>query len=114
MHEKFLSDDQSFTILSLNIKSIPTNLQNFEDQILSLSNINYDINTFSETRLDNNLAPSYDIPGYTMHSKCRTRHEGGVLMYASERYILRVILDVSICDQCFECVCVELLRGNSI
>lgn len=113
MHEKFISDDQLFTILSLNITSIPTNLQSFEDQTWSLSNINYDIIAFSDTRLDSNLAPLYNIPGYTIHSKHRNRHGGGVLMYVSDLCVSRVILDVSFCNQCFEWVCVELSRGNS-
>lgn len=52
MHDKFLSDDSLFTILTLNITSTATKLQFFEDQILSLSNINHVI-AFSVTRLDN-------------------------------------------------------------
>lgn len=44
----------TITLLSLNIRSIPSNLQHFTDSVLSISNasMKFDILGFTETRLD--------------------------------------------------------------
>lgn len=51
------ANNHMFTILTLNIASIATNLQKFQDQVLSISNIKYDVIGFSETRLDDDIEP---------------------------------------------------------
>ena len=64
-----ISYDSLFTILAMNIVSVVSYLQSVEDQIISLSNINYDVITFSETRVHSDISNLYNIPEYAMHSK---------------------------------------------
>ena len=114
MYNQFLSDDiNMFTILTISIASIATSLQSFEDQILNIINIKYDIVGFSETRLDSDIVPLYNIYVYTMHSKNRKEHGGGVLTYVSDACTSCVLHDVSVCEPYLECVYVELSCGNN-
>lgn len=70
-----------FTVVSMNITSITSNLQQFQDQILSIHDFKCDVIGFSESRLDSNIALLYNINGYSMHCRHRNRHGGGVVMY---------------------------------
>lgn len=116
----FLNDTQddmteivnSFTVLSLNIRSIPKNLQLFIDLYLSDSKRPIDIMGFQETRLDNNISSLYNLPGYKSYNQCRNRDGGGVSLYVSDVYSSSLILDLCCTDQSLECVAVEISYPN--
>ena len=100
-------DINTFNILSLNVRSIPANLQLFTDIFLSQNNIfsKIDVLGFTETRLDQQLVPMYQIPGYNMFTTCRNRYGGGVALYIASKYISS--LYYSLCNDSIECLGVE-------
>lgn len=75
-----IGNSDIFTIIGFNILSVPTNLQYFNDTVLSSLPLKVDVLGFSETRLDSDLIPVYQLPGYNLHTKCRNRNGGGVAM----------------------------------
>ena len=104
--------DPTFNIVTMNIASIASNLQSFIDQILSISNVSFDIIGFSETRLDEDISPLYNITNYTMHCVHRNRHGGGVAVYIHDAYTSLLLPNISQCESYLECVCVEIMCSN--
>lgn len=96
-----------FTILSMNIRSLTSNLQSFIDQCLN-DNLRFDVIAFSETRLDKYIESLFSIPGYNLYTTNRDRNGGGVCMYVSNIYNSCVLSDCGVMESYFECVCVEL------
>ena len=86
-----ISDDSLFT---MNIVSVGSNLQLFEDQVIFLSYIIYDVIGFFETRLDSDISGLYNIPGYAMYSKHRSRHGGGDAVYVSDKHTSNILQDI--------------------
>ena len=102
----------TFSILSLNIRSIPTNLQQFADTVLACSNIHFDVLGFSETRLDSELALIYQLPGYHLYTKCRNRNGGGVALYITNVHHSSMVTEFSHTDPSIECLGVNILIMN--
>lgn len=96
-----------FIILSMNIRSLTSNLQTFVDKCLS-DNLKFDAMAFSETRLEDNIVFLFNIPGYSLYVNNRNRKGGGVCVYVSNIYNSCVLPDCSIMESYFECVCVKL------
>ena len=109
-------NNANFNILSLNIRSIPTNLNYFADSVLTHPCIKCDVIGFSETRLDSDLSPIYQLPGYSQYTKCRNRHGGGVALFVSDRYISNLCDDFCYINSFLECVGASILEcvGASI
>ncbi len=57
------SKSKCLIICSMNIRSIPKNLQYFQDTVLSNTSINFDFHGLTETRLDAHLTSLYELPG---------------------------------------------------
>lgn len=113
MPDNFVNrNDPTFNIVTMNIASIASNLQSFIDQILSISNIRIDIIRFSETRLDKDISPLYNIINCTMHCIHSKRHSGGVAIYVHDAYTSLLLPNVSQCESYLQCVCVEAMCGN--
>ena len=106
---KLTNNNDTLTILSLNIRSIPTNLTLFSDLFLSMSNFvtDLDILCFTETRLDDQIIPLYQLPGYTMFNTCRNRYGGGVAVYICRKYKSKLSDICSIINIAVECLGVE-------
>ena len=104
--DSFFTPDSNtnFTILSLNIRSVPTNLQYFADSVLTHPCIKCDVIGFSETRLDCDLSSLYQIPGYNLYTKNRNRHGGGVALFVSNIYQSSMSNDFSYLDSSIESV----------
>lgn len=100
-----------FTLLSMNIRSLTSNLQIFTDQCLS-ENTKFDVMAFSETRLDDLIVPLVNIPGYNLYTTNRDRNGGGVCMYVSNHYNSCLLPECSILETYLECVCIELKSHN--
>ena len=82
----YLPINNAFDVISLNIRSIPMNLQSFLDNVLCNVNIKHSIIGFTEIRLSPHLTSLYQLPGYKMFSNCRNTHGGGVSIYISDSY----------------------------
>lgn len=72
------------TLLTLNIRSIPTNVQSFVDTVLGSVATKYNILGLTELRLEAHLSSLYQLPGYSLFTNCRNTHGGGVAMYISD------------------------------
>lgn len=100
-----------FSVLSMNIRSVASNLQVLIDQCLLEEN-NIDIMGFSETRLDNNIENLYKLKGYNMFAMNRDRKGGGVCLYVSSILNSCIIKECCLMEQFLECVCVEVNSGK--
>lgn len=94
------------TLLNMNIRSVPTNIQSFEDLILSSICVNIDVIGFTETRLDEDLVPLYQLPSYSMFTSCRNRYGGGVAVYISHSIKSSMLHDFSFVESYMECTSV--------
>lgn len=56
-----INDKSTFTMLTINIARIASNLQNFLDQILSISNVDFAVIVFfQKLDFDSDIAPLYN------------------------------------------------------
>lgn len=101
--------NNNFNILNLNIRSIPANLQTFTDIVLSQTNIysKLDVIAFTEVRLDQQLNPMNQLPGFKMFATCRNRYGGGVALHVASKYISTLSEYFSLCNNFIECLGVE-------
>lgn len=97
-----------FTICSMNIRSIPSNLQFFQEMILDNVGINLDVIGFVETRLDKDIEKLYTLPGYDRHTLSRNRSGGGVAIYASSILNSSKLDNLAFSNDSIECLCVEI------
>lgn len=106
----------TLTIFNLNMRSIPTNLQLFTDTVLSIPNTvtKLDLLCFTETRLDQQLVPLYQIPNYDMFTNCRNRHGGGIALYIERKFSSCMIDECTLLYYSFECLGVEFKVLNKI
>ena len=97
--------NNSLTLLSLNIRSIPLNMQHFTDSDLLMCNdVNLDILRFTETRFEETLVPLHQLPGYNMFAKCRNMYGGGITLYISINYYSTLSDDFSLLNISLECL----------
>ena len=100
------------TLLSMNIRSIPTNIQSFIDLILANSCVRFDVIGFTETRLDYDLISVYQLPGYNMFTKCRNRNGGGVAVYITSNFYCTMLNEFSFIEPSIECLGVECIVAD--
>lgn len=105
-------NDNIITLLNMNIRSVPTNLQLFVDSILVSSCVKFDILGFTETRLDLDLVNLYKLPGYNLFTTCRNRCGGGIAMYISDNHLSVKLDEFCIVDPSIECLGVECADNN--
>lgn len=109
-HEN-LSLIPQFTVLSFNIRSF-SNLQNFTDQCLQ--GIHFDVMGFQETRLNNNIASLFQLPGYNFYTQSRSTEGGGVALYVSDSYPSFLIRNMCFTESYLECVAAEIKCPNGL
>ena len=95
------------TIISMNIRSIPTNFQSLVDLILMNPGIKCDILGLTETRLSNDIVNLYQLPGYNLFTQCRNRYGGGVAIYISDNYNSTMVNDFCFVEPYMECLAVQ-------
>ena len=76
-----------FSLLSMNINSIPKNLEYFVDTCLNCLNFEFDILSFSETKLSDDIDQLYTINNYNKYSNNNTRKSGGVATFVKKMLI---------------------------
>lgn len=107
-----INNKSTFTILTMNIASFASNLQKFLDQILSISNVDFDVIGLAEPRLNNDIAPLDKIPNYMMHGMHRNRRGTGVALYVRDSLTSMLLQDMCMCERSYECACVEAVCGD--
>ena len=103
-----INNSNIITLLNMNIRSIPRNIQTFTDTILNNISTKFDVLGFTEVRLDAHLAQLYEIPGYRMCSNSRNTHGGGVALYISDNHHSSVQEEFSFVETFIECIGVEV------
>ena len=101
------------TLLHLNIRSIPKNLDNFI-ATMHTSNMNLDIIGFSETWLSEANADCYGIMGFNHEFSTRDgKTGGGVSIYIKESWIYKARPDLSFTNNDIEMVWLEIDKDSS-
>ena len=97
-----------FSLIHLNIGSIPKNLDTFTAQCMSPLKWYFDIVAFTETKLNNEIENLYDIPRYTKFCNNNSRNSGGVALYVLDVYSCHTRPDLIFKDECIESLFVQL------
>lgn len=103
-----LASSNILTILNLNIRSIPKNLQLFVDSVLHNSSIKLNIIGFTEIRLNPSLYSLYKLPGYHMFVNERNVYGGGVAIYVDSVLEATLVEEFTISHDYIETVCIEV------
>ena len=96
------------TLLFMNIRSIPTNLQCFTDLVIDSQCMIPDVLGFTETRLDSNIAPLYNLSGYNFYNNFRNRNGGGVALYVTSCFHSHLSAGLSLLNPSIECLGVDI------
>ena len=102
------SHAKGFSVIHLNICSIPRNLDTFIDQCISPLRWRFDAIGFCETRLNNDIEHLYDIPLYTKFCNNHSRNSGGLALYLLDTYDGNVRLDLMYQEESIESLFVEI------
>lgn len=101
-------NNECFSMLQLNIRSIPKNLTHFQQFVSNLS-FNFTVLGFTETWLNENNASLYSIAGYDHYYLCRSgRRGGGLSIFVNENISVTVRHDLNIMSSSIECLFVEI------
>lgn len=108
------SDSCLITLFFMNIRSIPSNMNNVIDMVLSQNLSRFNVLGFAETRLDSDLTALYQLQGYNMFTKCRNRYGGGVALNINSEFCTSVLNNVTFSEPYVECVCVECIISGKL
>ena len=105
---EFGVNNEVFSLLHLNIRSIPKNLCQFQ-QFMSNLNFNFTVLGFTETWLNENNATLYGLPGYDHYFLHRNgKRGGGISIFVNENISVTVRHDLSIMSSAIECLFIEI------
>ena len=85
--DKLDINDQIFSLLSININSIPKNLDYFINSCLNVVDFNFDVISFCETKLTDHIDQLYEIHNYNKFTNNNTRNSGGVALFVKKCYV---------------------------
>ena len=87
------SIDNSLSMLNVNINSIPRNFDNFMSGSINILNFNFDILSFCETKLNDDIDELYTIDGYQKFTNNNSRNSGDL------RFLLKIIFQMSLLEK---------------
>ena len=79
-------DVNNFSIFCHNINSIPKHFDELVTMLMNNQKLNFDVLTFCETKLTNDIMQLYNIDDYLMFNNNTSRHSGGLLLYIKDKY----------------------------
>lgn len=103
-----LPSNNTLSILNLNIRSIPKNLQYFVDNIMHNSSFKLNIIGFTEIRLNPGITSLYNLPGYQLFVNTRNVYGGGVAIYVESELEASLLQELTISFDYIETVCIEV------
>ena len=110
--ERLSFDDNAFSLIHLNIRSIPKNMHEFELYLASLD-INFTVLAFTETWFKDETCLLYNLDGYSIESSHRAyRKGGGVALYLRDSLMYKLRHDLDIYDDVMESKFVEIQKGS--
>ena len=96
-------NNKKLITIFLNIRSVSKNLDEFVHDFF-VSEKQYDVLCFAETRLTEAISPLFQLDGYIMYSCPRNCHGGGVVLYINRSRSSTRISDVTLMQSEIECV----------
>lgn len=102
-----LSSDICSTLLFLNIRSIPCNLESFITQYLDKSLKALSVLGMCETRLTDETDSLYTIPGFQMFVNNNTQYKGGVAMYVGNNIQCNIMNELNMMNEHCESLFVD-------
>ena len=106
--QRVFNGHDTFSVMHLNIRSIPSNLTNLI-QYLSNINLNFDTIGLSETWLNETNKDVYNLDGYNHIPLVRPdRIHGGVSLFISDLISYRILNEISIVNKDIECLMTEI------
>lgn len=103
-----LSSANTLSILNLNIRSIPKNLQYFVDNVVYHSDIKLNITGLTEIRLNQSISSLYNLPGYHLFVNARNVYGGGTAIYADSELEATLLSEFTISYDFIETVRIEV------
>lgn len=105
---RVLNERQHFTLLHLNIRSVPRNFCKFTSYIQNL-NINFDVTGLTETWLNKANTNLYNMNGYVQRESCREGSRGdGASLYIKDDLSFIVRNDLTVSNNEFQSLFIEL------
>ena len=115
MFNKRIDKDQvtsdSFSLLHMNIRSLPKHLLEFQSYIKTLKLL-FSIIGLTETWFNSSLSNLYTLEGYNSINNSRTIKKGGdVALFVKENIQFSIRKDLSIITDCLETLFIEINRN---
>ena len=108
-----VSSSDKFSMLSLNINSLPLHFDSFSYMIEEELQSSFDIIALCETKLDDNITELYNIENYTMFVNNNSRRSGGLAIYIRSLHSnLKQRTDLSYKFDYLESLFVEVPQGS--
>ena len=106
------SNTDSFSILHVNLRSIPKNFDSFLNYLHTLT-FSFTIIAVTETWLSTNNSDNYGIPGYNLVSICRDgKRGGGVCIFIKESLSYNIRTDLNVMSADAEMLFIELDKSS--
>ena len=107
------NSNNSISIISYNINSIPLHLNEFIDQCLSPIDHKFNVIGFCETKLTDQIQRIYNIPNYNAFYNNCNRNSGGVALYVSNQIESQLRPDLTLMENYIETVFVEIISNSA-
>ena len=101
-------NNDCFSIIHLNIRSIPKNLKTFENYLMNLD-VQFSVIALSETWLNEINSSHYGVAGYNeCHTVRSGKKGGGVSLFVKDHIHFTVLDDISVCTDIIECKFIKI------
>ena len=80
------NSDNCLSMMNVNINSIPKNLNNFLSSSIDVLNFKFDILTFCETKINDDIDELYTINGYQKFTNNNSRNSGGLAIFIKDNF----------------------------
>ena len=111
--EELGTSNQVFSLIHLNIRSVPKNLSNFDSYYQSL-NFKFSVIGFTETWLNESNCDVYSIDNYQHFSLIReNKRGGGCSLFVQNYFNVIERKDISIMDNNIEALFIELQKNDT-
>ena len=89
-----VKDTKSFSVLNLNINSLPRNFDSFLTHFRNILNSQLDVVTFCETKMSDDIDELYNIEGFNKFTLNNHRSSGGLAIFVRKSFS-DVLLEMS-------------------
>ena len=102
----------SLSIYSHNVNSLSKHFQEIRTFLNGFKN-KFDIVSFTETKLSDDIEQLYRLPNYNSFSLNNKRNSGGLMIYVNDNFEVTTRNDLTYKNDILECIFVEIKLSNS-